>query len=128
MKYKYPVRNRKIPYVPPRLECVVSKKCILHEIILTLEGASFVFGIATECYLRPPPIENFDNVSVCDIAHLIVLVYDFSILVADSPLLGRHQRITSFILGANIAVDARPSLFTFAIIALPHRSIPFIIC
>jgi hypothetical protein len=101
---------------------------MLNEKILTLKCASFVFGIASERCLRPPPIQNFDNVSVCNIAHLIVLVYYFSILVADSPLLGRHQRITSFILGANIAVDARPSLFAFAVVALPHRSIPFIIC
>jgi hypothetical protein len=96
--------------------------------LLTLEGASIVLGIATKCYLRSSPIQDFDNVLVCNIAHLIVLMYDLSVLVANSSFAVWHQCITRLILGANIAVDARPSLFAFAIVALSHGPITFIIC
>jgi hypothetical protein len=96
--------------------------------MLTLEGASVVLGIATKCHLRSPPIQDFDNILVCNIAHLIVLMYDLSVPVANSSLVVWHQCITRLILGANVAVDARPSLFAFAVVALSHGPITVIIC
>jgi len=94
----------------------------------TLKGTGCIFGVTVECNLRPPSIQETDDILVCNIAHLVVLVYNFAVLVADSPIFGRHQRITSFIIRADVAVNARPSFLTLAVVALSHGPIALIIC
>jgi hypothetical protein len=96
--------------------------------ILTLEVAGLVISVTAKCYLGLPPIQHIENRLVCNIAHLVIFVYDVSVLVADSPILGGHHSIAGLVLRANIAVDARPSFFTLAGVALPHWSILFSIC
>jgi hypothetical protein len=94
--------------------------------IPTLEIACLFVGIAAKCYLWPSSIQDSDNILICNVAHLEILVYNLPILVADSPVLGGHHGIAGFALRAN--VDACPSFFTFTVVALPHRSISFGIC
>jgi len=96
--------------------------------VLTLEGTGCLLGIATERNLRPPSIQETEDILVCNIAHLVVLVYDFPILVAHAPILGGHQRIASLILRADVAINARPAFLTFAVVALSHGPVALIIC
>lgn len=83
-----------------------------------MEVTGAVLGVASEGYLRPPAIKDIYNLLIGDIAHLVVLMNDLSILVTDTALLGRHQGITRLILGANVAVDSSPTLFAFAIVTV----------
>lgn len=117
--YKYSMRSRTTLSAPPKLETRVSIHQASIPPELTLKVACRFVGVTSECNLGLPPIQNIHNLPVRNIAHLVVLVDDLSILVADSSLLlvARHQGVTCFVRRTNVAVDSSPPIFTFAGIA-----------
>jgi hypothetical protein len=72
----------------------------------TLKVAFFVLGLAVERDLGDLLAEQVSNSLVRDIAHLVVVLHDFSSLIAHSTIAGLHQGVTCFILRADVAVDA----------------------
>lgn len=77
-----------------------------------------MLGIAAKCGLRLLLLQLVQDFPIGDIAHLVVLLNHHALFVAHStvPLLGHH--VARLIGGANIAVDAFPSLFAVAVLTL----------
>jgi hypothetical protein len=48
---------------------------------------------------------------------------DFSVLVTHPSFALGHHRVTCLIIRADIAIDTRPSIFAFAVVAFSHGSI-----
>ena len=119
---RYLGHNRRIPCAQPRLP-TLGTSLELSGIALTLKGTCAVLAIASEGDLRFPSFQNVDNLYIRNIAHLVVLMYDFSILVTHSSFDLGHQRVTCLIRRADIAIDTRPSIFAFAVVPLSHGSI-----
>lgn len=44
-----------------------------------------MFRIASKGYLWPPTLQNLNNLLVRNVAHLVVLLDNFAVLVTDSP-------------------------------------------
>ena len=68
--------------------------------------------------------QHGQDLAVRNVAHLVVLLHNFAVLVANTSVAGLHQGVASLVFGTDIAVDAGPSLVAFARIALSHR--PFL--
>lgn len=73
--------------------------------------------------MRNFALEHTQDFLVGDVTHLVVLLDDIALLVAASTIFGFHERVTGLVLGADVAVDTRPSLIAFAGVALSHRSV-----
>ena len=105
-------------------DCVpLAHRSRLEKVERTLKIACVVFGVAGECYLWPPSFQNVNDLDIGNIAHLVILLDHFSILVANTTRVLWHQRIAGSVLCANIAVDTCPSIRAFAIVAFAHRPI-----
>jgi hypothetical protein len=89
----------------------------------TLEVAGVIVRITCKCDLRFPSIQDFDNLPVRYIAHLVVLFYYVSILVANSTFAFGHQLVASLVGCTDIAVDTAPTFRTIAGIGGSHRSV-----
>jgi hypothetical protein len=63
------------------------------------------------------------NLRVGDVAHLIVLLDDFTVLVAYTIFSSLHQGVAGLVFGADVAVDARPALITVAGITISDGSV-----
>lgn len=94
-------------------------------LFLTLKVALRALFVTGERHLGFPVPENLDNLLVRNVAHLVVFLDDFAILVADASaiLWDGHQRITRLVCCTDIAVNACPSLFTLAGIGISDRSV-----
>jgi len=83
-----------------------------------LEVASFVLGIAGKGDLWPSTFQDLNNLDICNVAHLVILIDHLAILIADSSFLAFwHHGITGLVTGTHIAVDACPTIFTVAVVA-----------
>jgi hypothetical protein len=121
-RHRYLRSNRTTLDVQPKLYPI----SFYHPIIvmtLTLEIACIIFSVAGKCNLRSPPIQNFNNLNVRDIAHLMILFYYLAILIADSSFILGHQSIAGLVIRANIAIDACPPIFALTEIAISYGSI-----
>ena len=78
--------------------------------------------LAREAGLGNLAVQHVQDLTVSNIAHLVVLLDDFAILVANTAIARLHQAVASLVFGTDIAVDAGPSLVAFARVALSHRS------
>lgn len=89
----------------------------------TLEIAGLVRSVAGKGDLGPLPIQDFHNLHICDIAHLVVLFHHLPILITYSSLLFRHHCIARGIGITDIAVYALPPLFAIAELCVSHGAI-----
>jgi hypothetical protein len=65
--------------------------------ILTLKGTGRVLLLACKGNLRLLPVQDFHNLSVRYVAHLIVLLDHFAVSITYTTLIFWHQGIASFI-------------------------------
>ena len=79
-----------------------------------MEVAKGAFPRTAKSGLGNLAVEHGQDLLVGYIAHLVVLIHDLAVLVADTAVAGLHEGITSIILGTNVAVDTRPSIVTVA--------------
>ena len=107
-----PVYSRMIPVDRPRL--LVEKKVSLARQIekshRTLKVTSLICCLACKGSLRLPLLEQVQNLPICYIAHLKVLLDGNALLIADSSFPLGHQGTTSVIRQAHIAIDPTPPL------------------
>lgn len=90
---------------------------------LTLEVALFSLGVAREGGLWLLLLQLIENLAVCDIAHLVVLIHQQTLPVADSIHSLGHHGAACIVRLADIAVYALPSLFTLAVMTLAWEAI-----
>jgi hypothetical protein len=89
-----------------------------------LEVALFGFLIAGEGRLRLLVLELVKNLSVGDVAHLVVLLDKLSVFVAHAIFALGHHSIAGVVCFADVAVDAFPSLVAFAgLVPFPRYSV-----
>lgn len=91
--------------------------------ILTLEVTSFIFGFARKRHLWLLVLQLIQNLSIRDIAHLVVLIHNNPLLVADTTFAFGHECIAGLIRLAYIAVDPFPAFIAFAVSTFPRRSV-----
>ena len=89
----------------------------------TLEIACLIFRITGECYLRRPLLQLVQDLSICDIAHLMVLFDKPAALITNATLTVWHQSIAGVVSRANIAVDPVPAFVTLTRTISARRSI-----
>ena len=88
-----------------------------------MEVAKGVLPLAAKGGLGDLSVEHRQDLLVRDVAHLMVLVDDLAVLVADAAIAGLHESIAGVVLGANVAVDAGPSIVAVAGVAGSHGPI-----
>ena len=88
-----------------------------------LEIAGMVLLFAGESHLRLALAEELQDLPVCHITHLKVLLDGDSFLVTHTTFAIGHQGITRIIRLADIAVDAIPSIVTVTVFAVAHRTV-----
>ena len=86
----------------------------------TLEIAHLLFRLACKSSLRDLAIEHVQDLFVGDATHLVILLDDLAILITNTAIAGLHQGVAGLVLGADIAVDARPAFVAIAMLALSH--------
>lgn len=89
----------------------------------TLEVALPLLVLAVECDLGDTLAQKVPDSLVGDIAHLEIVVHDFTTLVADSAVFGWHQGVACVVIGADVAVDPGPAFVTVATLPIPHRAV-----
>jgi hypothetical protein len=87
--------------------------------LLTLKVALSTLLFTRERRLWFLLLERISDLSVRDVADLVVFVHKLSLLVANTTFFLRHQSIASLIGLANIAVDAFPSFSALALLLAP---------
>lgn len=80
----------------------------------TLKVAEGILSLATEGGLGNLSVEHGEDLLVGNVAHLVILVDDLAVLVADAAIARFHESIAGIVLGANVAVDAGPSVVAVA--------------
>jgi hypothetical protein len=88
-----------------------------------LEVTFASLSIATErrlCFLF---LELIHNLAIRDVAHLVVLLHDQSLTVADTVFSIRHHGIACAVRFADIAVYSLPSFMTFALFPFSWKPI-----
>jgi hypothetical protein len=110
-------------YARPRLEESVCSWEILFISEPTLKVASFLISIAGESDLGSPPLEDINNFSVRDVAHLVVLMYYFPILIAYASLLLGHESIACVVFSTYVAINTCPAIVAFTIVPTSHRTV-----
>ena len=83
-----------------------------------LEITRLMLGVAAKCRLGLLLFQLVQDFPISDIAHLVVLLYHHALFVAHPTFALLDHRIARLIGCANIAVDAFPSLFAVAVLAL----------
>jgi hypothetical protein len=78
---------------------------------------------ALECHLRLLIAQETCNLGIRDIAKLVVVVHNLSILIADAAIASFHERIASLVARADVAVDAGPSLVAGAEWVCSYRTV-----
>lgn len=91
--------------------------------LLTLEVTCLLLGIARKGNLGLLLLQLVQNLPVGNIAHLMIFFHDNSFLVAGAIFSLWHQSVACTVRFANIAVDPAPTVFTFALVAFPHRPV-----
>ena len=81
------------------------------------------FCVARKGGLRGLVLELVEDLTVGDVAHLVVLVDDHTLPVADAFLIIRHERTAGVVAAADIAVYALPAFVTLALLAFPRQPI-----
>ena len=76
--------------------------------------ALLIVRLASESNLRNLVTEEVADGFIGDITHLIIVIDNLATLVAHTPIAGTHQRIAGSIIGADVAVDAGPTLVAVA--------------
>jgi hypothetical protein len=89
-----------------------------------LKLASSILFLASEGDLRLLVAEQAGNLLVHNVANLVVVFHNLSVLIADTRIPSRHQRIASLVTSADVAVDSGPTFVALALIAGSHRSVP----
>lgn len=89
----------------------------------TLKVASAVAGITSEGDLWDLFAEQVSDLLVGDIAHLVVVLEEVAHLVANTTLVGFHQRVACPVIGAHVAVYTIPAVVAFAAVAFAHGSV-----
>jgi hypothetical protein len=79
-----------------------------------LEVAGLVFLFAGKRNLWALFAKQRCNLLVRDIADLVVVVHNFSVLVAYTAFSFLHESVTGFVVGTDIAINASPALVAFA--------------
>jgi hypothetical protein len=88
-----------------------------------LKVTRLVLGFASECHLGFALLELVQDLAVCHVTHLKVLLYRNALLIADTILTTGNHRTAGIICLADIAVDAFPAFLTLAIFILPRRAL-----
>jgi uncharacterized membrane protein len=88
-----------------------------------LKGTGRIVLIAGECSLWLLPIQNFHDLPIRHIAHLIVLLDNIAALITNATFALWHQCITYLIGFADIAIDTSPAFVTLAVLILSHGSV-----
>jgi hypothetical protein len=68
-------------------------------------------------------LERVENLAVCNVAHLEVLIDGQTFAIADATLALRHHGVTSVIRLADVAVYTLPAFFTFTVVTLTRQSV-----
>jgi hypothetical protein len=92
------------------------------ERVRTLKVAQGVLLGAGKRSLRDLPVEHLQNLRVRHVAHLVVLLNDLAVLVANTIVARLHKSVAGLILEADITVNAAPALVAFACVALSQWS------
>lgn len=82
--------------------------------MLTLKVAFGVLFCTGKGNLWFPRQEHVDDFTVGDFAHLMVLLREYTLLVANTTLLIGHQRIAGCVGVTDVAVDTVPTIFALA--------------
>jgi hypothetical protein len=85
-----------------------------------LKIAFFGIVVAREGDLRLLPFELLQDPLVCDVALLVVFMYNQPSFVANAALIVRHEGIACVVILADIAVYAFPTRLAFAGRAFPR--------
>lgn len=112
---KYRGNSRRTLEHRPRLHLV---SCVQKSLtcILTLEVASRILLVASECDLWNFLFQKISNLPVCNLADLVILLDNFSILVAHTASALWHQCVASFVGLADVAIDSTPSFVALAVL------------
>lgn len=88
-----------------------------------MEVANARFLVASKSGLRYLAVEHGEDLLVGNVAHLVVVLHDFTVLIANATIARLHQSIAGLVLGTHIAVDSSPALVAFASVAGSNRSV-----
>ena len=89
----------------------------------TLKATGLVFRFTCKGNLWYLIAQHRSNGFVGNIAHLVVVDDDFTTGITHTAIVAFHEGIASAIVGANIAVDTCPAIFTVARLPFAHRSV-----
>ena len=90
---------------------------------LTLKVALSAISIAGEGGLGFLILQSVENLAVCDVAHLVILVDDGTLAVAHTIFSFWHHGIAGVVCLADIAVYTLPTFFALTFTALTWKSV-----
>jgi hypothetical protein len=88
-----------------------------------LEVAGLILILTREGHLRFPAIKLVQDLSICYITHLEVLLDGDALFVASAALAFRHHRIAGIVRFADIAVDTGPAIFAATGVTVACRAV-----
>lgn len=94
---------------------------------VTVTVLLFLLFLAGECHLRDLRLKQLSDLLVCDIAHLVVVLDNLAVLIADAAVLGGSECVADVISRTDIAVDAGPAIVAVACLLRSHRSIEILV-
>lgn len=89
----------------------------------TLEIAGGIFLLASKRHLGTLLSKQPGDLLVGNSAHLVVVVDDLAILVADATFTSLHQCVAGLVAGADVAIDSFPAFVTITRSLAAHRTV-----